>query len=223
MHRPAVGADGGLLLHAAGDAGARARRRSPSGGRRPRDRRSDRRCRRRECDCRRDPNRPAAASGGPGGRSHIDHRRRTGRAAVTRIVGRHHRARSGIGAATVRINRAGAPRRAAIARIVRATAPGRAAASAVELWRVRRLVVIVQRVEIGCAGAAAVIDGVATGHIGSRSRRIDRAGGRRIALLRMGKRGSRRASGNGSTNRQNAVDHHRFCIDPKPHRTVNGR
>ena len=44
-----------------------------------------------------------------------------------------------------------------------------------------------------------------------------------LALLRVDQRTSRCGSHNGSTNRQNAVNHHRFCIDPKPHRTVNGR
>jgi hypothetical protein len=39
----------------------------------------------------------------------------------------------------------------------------------------------------------------------------------------MRKRGSGHARGNGGTNRQNAVIHHRLCIDPKPHRTVNGQ
>ena len=75
---------------------------------------------------------------------------------------------------------------------------------------------------IGLAGAAPFIRRIATGHIRPRSRRINLTGCR-IALLRMGKRSSRHASGNGSTNRQNAVVHHRLTLDPKPHRTVNGR
>ena len=41
-------------------------------------------------------------------------------------------------------------------------------------------------------------------------------------LLRMRKRGSCRTKSRGSANRQDTVNHHRSCIVPKPHRTVNG-
>ena len=101
-----------LRRRVAAVAGALRWRRSPPAGAGQRDRRSDRRCRHRECGCRRDPNRPVAANRRA---VRIDHRRRAGRTAVTRIIGRKDRAR-GHRSAAVRIN--GSTGRAAIARVV---------------------------------------------------------------------------------------------------------
>ena len=70
-------------------------------------------------------------------------------------------------------------------------------------------------VEIRRTGGPALVDDIAARRIGRRRLRIDRSRGLRIAL-RQGKRGSRCACRQGSTNRQNAFDHHRSCIVPKP-------
>ena len=211
LHRPAVGSDGGLLLDRSGCAGrgTNAFGRAQTGAVVVR------------IDNAGAGNAAVAAIGiGRLLRRRtaiaIDHRRRTGRTAITGIIGRHHRA-GRHRRATIGIDRRGA----AITRIGRRHhRAGRRQRG--RTLRVRRLVVF-QRVEIGGAGATAFIDRITAGHIGAGSGRIHCARRRRIGLLRLGKRGSRRAHGSDGTNRQNAVNHHRFCIDPKAHRTVNGR
>ena len=121
-----------------------------------------------------------------GGTVRIDHRRRAGGTAVTRIIGRESgpwasvrrgpnkrgTGRTAIARVIGRKNRARGHRRAAV-RINRST--GRTAIARIgrrqhragrrqrgRTLRVRRIVIVVQCVEIGCAGAAAFIDHIAT-------------------------------------------------------------
>ena len=206
LQRLAVGADWRLLRHGAGHSG----RRAADGARRTRrvfvgtdDARARnavvigrrRRCRRTVgIDHLRRAGGPAIAGiVGRHDRAGRDRRRiRVGRAAVTRIIRRHDRA--GRGRRHVGIDRA------AIARIVGHDTGRRQRRRA---WRV----VVFQLVEIGRAGPAAFIDHISAGRIAGSSR-IDRAGGHRIALLGLRKRGGERSARRGGchsgTDRQNS-------------------